>query len=114
MAFAGAITRPDLEELRRVVAEIFADGPCCFLIADMSACTGIEPTARKYMAEWSKEGGEQLSGTAVHGLSFATRAIVTLSLSAIKFLGNQQVDVVFVKDEDEALQWIGKRRAALA
>jgi hypothetical protein len=114
VAFAGSLKREDLEALRRVTAEMLAERPSCFLIADMAACTGIDASARKYMAEWSREGGEQLSGTAVYGVTFAMRAIVTLALSAIRFLGNQQVDVVFVKDEAEAVQWVAARRDALA
>jgi hypothetical protein len=106
MWFVGAIGRDDLIGMRRVMSEMLAEGAGCYLLGDMQACTGIEAGARKYMTEWSKTGGDMVSGTAVYGVSFAVRTIVTLTLSAIKFLGLEQGVVVMVKDEAEGLRWI--------
>lgn len=114
MTFIGPILRSDLEAMRSVMGEILSHGASCFLIADLQDCTGIDASARKYMAEWSKDGGQQITGTAVYGVNFAMRTIVTLTLSAIKFLGHQQVEVVFVKDEADAQRYVAERRAALA
>lgn len=113
MTFSGPLTRSDLEVMREMMAEVLASGATCFLIADMSGCTGIDPEARKYLADWSRASGQHLSGTAVYGLSFAMRTMVSLTLSAIKFLGQRQVAVVFVKDEAEALEWLAARRREL-
>ncbi len=96
-----------------VTREVLDDLGRCFLLADLSACSGIEAEARRYMAQWSKDYTDQLSGTAVYGFNFAMRAIVTLSINAIRFLGTQQVDVVFKKDRADALRYCEDRRAEL-
>ena len=36
---------------------------------------------------------------------------VSLTLAAIKFLGREQIEVVFFKSEAEALKWVGGHRA---
>ena len=114
MWFVGTIDHDDVVAMRRLMSEMLAEGDGCYLLGDMRQCNGIDASARKYMAEWSKAGGDMVTGTAVYGVSFAVRTIVTLTLSAIKFLGREQGVVVMVKDEAEGLRWISARRAAVA
>lgn len=111
MTFVGPIVRDDLIAMRRMMSEMLAEGAGCWLLGDMKQCTGIDPAARKYMTDWSKAGGDMVSGTAVYGVSFAVRTIVTLTLAAIKFLGLEQGVVVMVKDEAEGLRWISAQQA---
>jgi hypothetical protein len=113
MTFDGSMTRDDAVGMRAMMEAALADGTRCWLVADMSGCTGIDAEARKYMTEWSRDGARALSGVTAYGLSFAVRAIVSLTLAAIKFLGRQQAQVMFFKDEAEALKWIAAQRAAL-
>ena len=111
LCFEGAITEADLRALRVAMTSVTHELGRCFMITDMSLCTGIDAAARKYMAEWSKDRVEVIAGTAVYGLSFATRAITVLALNAIKLLGQKQVDVVFLKDEAEARRWVDQQRS---
>ena len=113
MKCVGYISRADMESMRTVTREVLDECGRCFLLADLSDCSGIEVEARKYMAEWSKDYTDQISGTAVYGFSFAMRVIVTLTINAIRFLGTQQVDVVFRKDRADALRYCEERRAEL-
>lgn len=110
----GTMGLDDLVAMRRVISQILGEGDGCYLLVDTRECTGIDAAARKYMADWSKVGGDMVTGTAVYGASFAVRTIVTLTLSAIKFLGREQGVVVMVKDEAEGLRWISARRAAVS
>ncbi len=112
LSFEGSISEADLRELRVAMASVTHELGRCFMITDMSLCTGIDAAARKYMAEWSKDRVDVIAGTAVYGLSFATRAITMLAINAIKLLGQKQVDVVFLKDEAEARRWVEEQRAA--
>lgn len=112
MSLDGPLTRSDAEGMRAVMEAAIAEGTRCYLVADMSGCTGIKAEARKYMTEWSRSAPQQLSGVAVYGVSFAMRTIVSLTMAAIKFLGRQYAEVVFVKDDVEAVQWVDAHRAA--
>ena len=114
LAFRGHISADDLKALRVVTGEMMGECGRGFMVADMAECTGIGPGARKYMAEWSKQDGTDVpSCTGVYGLSFAIRAIMMLALNAIKLLGQREPDVVFLKDEAEAMRWVDEQRAAL-
>jgi hypothetical protein len=112
MTFDGPLSRSDAQGMRAMMEQAAYEGTRCYFVADMSGCTGIDAEARKYMAEWSRTGGNQLSGVAAYGINFALRTIVSLTLAAIKFLGHPQTDVVFVKDEAEALKWVAAQRLA--
>lgn len=108
--FEGPLTRSDCEGMRRVMAAKLAEGGGLFLVGDLRRCTAIEAGARQYFAEWSKGGGDKPSGVVVYGLDFAMRTIISLTMSAIKFLGRQQTEVVFAWDEAEALRWVAAQR----
>lgn len=109
----GPLTIGDLRRLREVLVAVMAERGHCFLVADMREATAIDHDTRKYMADWSRESTDWVAGAAIHGVSFAMRALLTLTLKAIKILGTQQVELVFVKDEPDALRWIDDRRRAL-
>jgi hypothetical protein len=109
----GNISEDDLRALREVTTGVMREVGRAFMVSDMSQATGIDAGARKYMAEWSKHDGTDLiSGTAVYGLNFATRAITMLALNAIKLLGQKKLDVAFLKDEADARRWVDEQRAA--
>lgn len=109
--FRGPITREAVEALRDAVNAVTAEHPRSFLIADLHECTGIDPEARKYMAVWSNEPDRGLVGTAVFGTGFMLRTLVTLTIKAIKMLGQARTDLLFFKDEAEAREWVRSERA---
>lgn len=110
MSLDGPVTRADGEAMRAVMEAALDDGFRCYLIADMSGCTGIDAEARKYMSEWSRDGAQALSGVATYGVGFTLRAVLSLTMAAIRFLGREQIEVVFVRDEAEALKWVDAQR----
>ena len=103
-----------LAEVRRTLVEIGAAGGPCFFLADMHGCTSIDAEARKYLSEWSKTGIEKPTAVAAYGIDFAMRALITLTLTAIKFLGLRRIEVALLKDAAEMEAWLTDRRAALA
>jgi len=109
----GALTVSDLQRLREVLVVVMEETGHAFLIADLNKATIIDSGARKYMAEWSKEHTDWVAGTAVYGVNFAMRAVLTLTLNAIKLLGTQQVELVVLKEEADAIRWVDARRLAL-
>lgn len=109
----GPLTMPDLQKLREALVVVMAETGRSFLIADLSKATIIDSDARRYMAEWSKQHTDWVAGTAVYGVNFAMRAVLTLTLNAIKLLGTQQVELVVLKDEADAVRWVDARRLAL-
>lgn len=110
MQFSGPLTRVDIEGLRGVVHTVLAEHGDCYIIGDLGRGVGIEADARKYMAQWSRERTDMVGGCAVHGMSGPMRMILKLTLAAIRLLGEQQIEVAFVKDEAEAGQWIAAKR----
>lgn len=109
----GPISRDDMAAARTLLAAALHEFGSSFMISNMTGCTAFEPGARQYLAEWSREGTDKVSATAVYGVSFAMRVLVTLALNAVKFIGKYEGgDTVFVKDEAEARRWIAERRTA--
>ncbi len=100
----------DVVSLQAIVRELLATRGSCFLIADLKGMTGIDAEGRRSMAAWSKNHADPVSGAALYGAGFATRALINLTLSAIKLLGQQQIEMSFVRDEAEARAWVAGRR----
>ena len=115
MHFEGPLTREHFVAMRAVFAAVIAEHGACYMVSDMTNCTKFEPEARKYLAEWSREATDKVAGSAIYGVNFAMRALVTLAINAVKFIGKHPGgDLAFVKDKAEALRWIAWRRAELA
>ena len=108
----GALTLADIDELQLAVRATLAAAGRCFLVADLSGMAGLDPVARRRIAEWSRGEDDKVDAVAVHGCSFAMRTLITLTLNAIKLLGRQRSETVFVRDEAAALRWIDAQRAA--
>jgi len=110
----GVLVRDDVTALREAALAVLREHGRCFLVGDVSAMTGIDADARRLMAEWSKVVPERLAGTAIHGCNFAMRALLTLTLNAIRYFSKQEAsDAVFVRDAAEARAWVDAQRAAL-
>ena len=108
----GALTPRDIDALQRAVSATLAAEGRCFLLADLTAMAGLDPVARRRIAEWSRGEDDKVDAVAVHGCSFAMRTLITLTLNAIKLLGRQQTETVYLRDEAAARGWIDARRAA--
>lgn len=111
--FHGPITVPDVQQLREVLIELRREGGRCFIIADMSGATGIDAETRRYMAEWGRQETDWIAGSVIHGVSFAMRALLTLTLKAIKLVRKRRVDVEFVRDDTDAVLCIDAKRRTL-
>lgn len=111
----GPISRDDFVVLRKIFATVIAERGACYLVSDMNECTAFETQARKFLADWGRDGTEKVNGTAVYGVNFAMRSLITLAVKAVKFIGKYEgSEITFVKDEAEAMLYIAARRAAIA
>ncbi len=108
----GALTLADIDGLQLAVRATLAAAGRCFLVADLSGMAGLDPVARRRIAEWSRGEDDKVDAVAVHGCSFAMRTLITLTLNAIKLLGRQRSETVFVRDEAAALRWLDTQRTA--
>jgi len=106
----GMMTAADVRSLQAIVGERLSTQGRCFIIADLKAMTGIDAEGRRSMAQWSKDHADPVSGAALYGAGFATRALINLTLSAIKLIGHQQIEISFVRDEAEARAWVAGQR----
>lgn len=110
--FHGPLNRADAVVLHDRLAQVYGEHGSGFLLADMVDLSTIEADARRYMGEWNRT--HPFSGAVMYGASFATRTIATLALKVTRLMGNEQTEVVFLRDEAEARRWIAARREALS
>ena len=109
--FEGPIGVSDLEQMRGVLTALLDEVGHSFVVGDMTHSTGVEPAARKYLAEWSKQQSGANSLSVTYGLSLATRTMITLAVNAMRLMGKQDIHVTVVKTEAEALAWVAEQRA---
>lgn len=115
MRMRGPLTAADVAGMRDMVREIREEHGRCFLVADVVELAGIDAGARRMMGEWGRASPEnRASAVSVHGVNFATRALITLTVNAVRLMGYREVELHFTRDEAESLRWIDEQRAALA
>ncbi|WAS99308.1 STAS/SEC14 domain-containing protein [Nannocystis punicea] len=100
----GPFDLPVARAVHELIAQIMDENGRCYLLADMSQLDGIPNDARRYVGEWHKT--HTITGVAVYGASFATRALATLMFHAVRIVGRQQMEMEFVRDEADARRWI--------
>ncbi|MBZ5715792.1 STAS/SEC14 domain-containing protein [Nannocystis pusilla] len=109
LKFRGPFVLEHAKTVHEYLAQIMAETGRCYLLADMSQMNGIPTDTRRYVGEWHKQ--HTVSGVAVYGASFATRAIATLMFQAVRIVGAQQIEMEFLRDEAEARRWIAAHSA---
>jgi len=113
MRFAGPLTLPEVEVLRDLMHLVRREHGRCYMLADAHGLTGIAIEARKALSEWGRTDPEdRMAGVGVHGISFAMRALSTLTLGAMKIMSSRPLQIHFAADEAEARAWLVARRAA--
>ena len=106
----GRLCLPDAVTLHERMAAVIEEHGRCFLLCDLTTASTVQPEARRYMSEWNKTRGA--TAVATFGANFAMRAVATLIVNAIHLLGSNRVEIVFLRDEAEARQWLATRRVA--
>lgn len=115
MRWEGRITAEDMSTLREMFRLVLRDHPSVFLLSDMQRCTSLEASARKFMVDWSRDSTDKICGTAVCGVNFAMRALITMAMRAIRVLGREGSHAIeFVQDEAAGRRWIAGRRLVVA
>lgn len=110
LKFRGPFVLEHARPVHEYLAQVMAETGRCYLLADMSQMNGIPTDTRRYVGEWHKH--HTVSGVAVYGASFATRAIATLMFQAVRIVGVQrQIEMEFFRDEAEARRWIAAHAA---
>lgn len=115
MWMRGPLFEADVAGMQDMVREIRSEHGRCFLVADVGALTSIDAGARRMMGQWGRlSPDDHASAVAVHGASFSARTLITLTINAVRLMGYREIDLKFMRDEAEALRWIGEQRTALA
>ncbi len=110
----GPLGEQDIVGLREIVVSVLQKHGLCFLLADATELDTITAPARRAMAQWGQSDPRgRASGVAVHGVSFATRTLLSLTVNAVRLMGYREVAVDLVADEAAALRSISHQRAAL-
>lgn len=108
--FIGPVSGADSNAMHARLAQVLLDNDGrAYLLADITRLETLEIAARRDMAAWNSE--HKITAAAVFGGSFTVRTLVTLALKALKLRDRDQLEAVFVKDEDEARSWLAAVRA---
>ena len=83
-----------------------------FEIVDATAGGTMDAQARRRNAEWHKQHAIHIE-CVLFGANRVVGAMVTLLGNAFRLLGRQQISIRFVATEDDAWQWVNRRRAEL-
>ena len=104
LKFRGPFVLEHARPVHEYLAQVMDETGRCYLLADMSQMDGIPTDTRRYVGDWHKQ--HTVSGVAVYGASFATRALATLMFQAVRIVGNQHIEMEFFRDEADARRWI--------
>ena len=111
----GSISYEDMYALRQLFRALLEEHSTAYLLTDMRRCTTLEPQARKFMLEWSREKRDKVDGTVVCGVNFTMRTLILMAMKAIRIIGHDDGHMLeFVRDEAEARRWIAARRVVVA
>jgi hypothetical protein len=108
----GEMTLADVEAMQAMTGEILGEQGLCYALVDLSKMTALSSAARRQVAAWGQSTTTQLTASAVYGCSFAMRAVITLTLNAVRMLAGKHIETTFVSDEATARAWIAAHRAA--
>lgn len=108
----GEMTVPDIEAMQAMVVEIRRREGLCYMLVDLAGMTGLSSEARRQVAVWGQSESTRLTASAVYGCGFAMRALITLTLNAVRVLSRTPIETAFLSDEAAARAWIAAHRAA--
>lgn len=108
----GELTVADVEALQELIVEIRGREGLCYGLIDLTGMTALSAAARRKVAIWVQADGTGLTGSALYGCSFAMRALITLTLNAVRVMSRVQLETTFVNDEAMGRAWIDAHRAA--
>jgi len=110
LRFFGSVSGEHSTAIHARLAQVLAENDGrAHVLADISRLETLELAARRDMAAWNSE--HKITAAAVFGGSFTVRTLVTLALKALKLRDRDQLEAVFVKEEDEARRWLAAVRA---
>lgn len=108
----GEMTVPHIEALQAMVAEVRRREGLCYMLVDLKGMTALGSDTRRQVAVWGQDETNRLTASAVYGCSFAMRALITLTLNAVRVLSRMPIETAFVGDEAAARAWIAAHRKA--
>ncbi len=73
------------------------------VICDTSRSTGLSAAARRYNAAFNKDNRDILAVSIIYGANLVLRQLATLITRGMALLSTTQLQLIFVKDEAEAL-----------
>jgi len=107
LQFVGAASLAEAVAFHELLAEVLAERGRCYVLADLSEMTGIDPRARRYVSDWNRE--HRITAGSAYGASFSGWVIFTLLLNAIRLMNSNAPEVHMARSELEARQWIAAR-----
>lgn len=104
LQIVGTASLDEAVAFHELLAEILAERGRCYVLADLSEMTAIDPRARRYVSDWNR--GHRITAGAAYGASFKGRVIFTLLLNAIRLMNSNAPEVHMARSEPEARRWI--------
>jgi hypothetical protein len=108
---SGPLVGPLADEMLQQLEQILDKHPYYFVIANVSAMTGIPSETRARAGRWPYT--DRCGGNAIVGAGLVVRTLVTMVARAVALVGKRVVPVAFFATEQEAWIWIARRRQEL-
>jgi hypothetical protein len=102
--YVAAVTLDDMIQMDAITRPVVDALPMIYLVYDLTESGLMTPQARRYAAENSKD--LRCAALVIYGTSLLVRAGIALVLSAVRLIAKNVPPTVYVRDEEEARQWI--------
>ena len=110
--YVSSVSLAELKQMDEINQPVIGDLPAIYLVYDVSEAGLMTPEARRYAAERSKD--LRCAALLVHGTTLFTRAAIALVMSAVRLIGKDVPEMVYLKNEQEAREWIAAHRKGLS
>jgi hypothetical protein len=98
----------EIIEFHELLAEGLRKSEPVYVIGNMKDAGIIQPEGRRWISHWHQQ--HRISGVALFGSSFMTRAMWTLLIRAIVVLRRNELALTSVATEQEAREWVDQQR----
>ncbi len=105
--FEGDFSYDQAKALLTFIGESFGES-IYYAVCDISRQGSTSYQARQLLSKWTKD--RKLRASAMIGGSMAAKALTILIGNAIRLLGKQTIAIQFVRNLEQAQQWIDERR----
>jgi hypothetical protein len=106
----GPVRIADIRAYQDLRDTVLARLGYCVALVNSQATAGINPDARRFLAEQARSHVQRRVSTAVYGVSGPAYAMAALVIRAMELLGRRKNQILICSNEAEARAWLETQR----